>query len=214
MHRDEVRAVAAKQFAETLQQSEVKLTALPPDQLRVLVDAIGDSVFAVLESWQNEDDAAQYAAQESAAQKVRTAQVAVQSAAASDESEGWDDDGLTQPDLGEELLWRGRPYLTIGTRYELTNQRLRIIRGILGNTIEEIELVRVRDTKVKQHAGERLLNVGDVTVISADPITPEFVLSNVKNPLEVRELIRKATMQERSRRKLYYREDLDDSAEA
>ena len=50
MHRDEVRAAVAKQFAETLQQSEVKLTALPPDQLRVLVDAIGDSVFAVLES--------------------------------------------------------------------------------------------------------------------------------------------------------------------
>jgi hypothetical protein len=210
MHRDEARAAVAKQFAETLQQSEVKLTALPPDQLRVLVDAIGDSIFAVLESWQNEDDATQ----EAAAQRAHTAQVAVQSAAASGETEASDQDDLTQPDLGEELLWRGRPYLTIGTRYELTNQRLRIIRGILGNTIEEIELVRVRDTKVKQHAGERLLNVGDVTVISADPITPEFELSNVKNPLEVRELIRKATMQERSRRKLYYREDLDDSAEA
>ncbi len=218
MHRDEVRAVAAKQFAETLQQSEVKLTALPPDQLRVLVDAIGDSIFAVLESWQNEDDTAQEAAQEAAqyaaARQARTAQVAVQGSATSDDTGTSDQSELTQPDLGEELLWRGRPYLTIGTRYELTNQRLRIIRGILGNTIEEIELVRVRDTKVKQHAGERLLNVGDVTVISADPLTPEFVLSNVRNPLEVRELIRRATLQERSRRNLYYREDLDNSAVA
>jgi len=116
--------------------------------------------------------------------------------------------GLAEQDLGEELLWRGRPYLTIGTRYELTSQRLRIIRGILGNTIEEIELVRVRDTKVKQHAGERLLNVGDVTVVSADPSTPEFVLSNVREPLQVREMVRAATLRERNRRKLYYREDL------
>ncbi|HXF64861.1 MAG TPA: PH domain-containing protein, partial [Caldilineaceae bacterium] len=108
----------------------------------------------------------------------------------------------------EQVLWRGRPYLTIGTRYELTNERIRIIRGILGNNIEEIELVRVKDTKVKQHMGERMLNVGDITIISADPATPEFELRNVRNPVEVRELIRRTMMQEKARRGLYYREDI------
>jgi hypothetical protein len=108
----------------------------------------------------------------------------------------------------EELIWRGRPYLTIGTRYELTNERIRIIRGILGKRIEEIELVRVKDTKVSQHMGERMLNVGDITVISADPATPEFVLHNVPNPIDVRELIRTTMMHEKARRGLYYREDI------
>ena len=104
--------------------------------------------------------------------------------------------------------WHGRPYLTIGIRYELTSQRLRVIRGILGKNIEEIELVRVRDTKVKQHVGERTLNVGDVTLYSNDPSTPEITLHNVRSPLNVRELIRKATLDEKTRRGLYYREEM------
>ena len=200
MHKDEVRALAAKQFEATLQQSAVKLAAIPSDQLQVLVNAVADSIFAVLDAWESEDEKMTVQGPDPDAPDLE--QRTVLEAA-----------DLTQQGLGEELLWRGRPYLTIGTRYELTSQRLRIIRGILGNTVEEIELVRVRDTKVKQHAGERLLNVGDVTVISADPLTPEFVLSNVREPLQVREMIRAATLRERNRRKLYYREDLDTDVE-
>lgn len=200
MHKDEVRALAAKQFEATLQQSAVKLAAIPSDQLQVLVNAVADSIFAVLDAWESEDEKMTVQGPDPDAPDLE--QRTVLEAA-----------DLTQQGLGEELLWRGRPYLTVGTRYELTSQRLRIIRGILGNTVEEIELVRVRDTKVKQHAGERLLNVGDVTVISADPLTPEFVLSNVREPLQVREMIRAATLRERNRRKLYYREDLDTDVE-
>lgn len=200
MHIDEVRALAAKQFEATLQQSAVKLTAVPPEQLQVLINAVADSIFAVLDAWESEDE-------RMSAQGVDPDAPDLEERSVSEAA------GLAEQDLGEELLWRGRPYLTIGTRYELTSQRLRIIRGILGNTIEEIELVRVRDTKVKQHAGERLLNVGDVTVVSADPSTPEFVLSNVREPLRVREMVRAATLRERNRRKLYYREDLDTDVE-
>ena len=112
-------------------------------------------------------------------------------------------------EVEETLLWRGRPYLTIGTVYELTTQRLRIIRGILGNQVEEIELIRVRDTRVKQHLGERALNVGDVTILSNDTTAPEIILNNVNDPLAVRELIRKAVQAEKERRGLRYREDVD-----
>ncbi|RME58594.1 MAG: PH domain-containing protein, partial [Caldilineae bacterium] len=112
------------------------------------------------------------------------------------------------PAAEEVLLWSGRPYLTIGVRYELTNQRIRVIRGLLGRDYEEIELVRVRDTAVSQHLGERLLNVGDITIISNDPSNPEFVLHNVKDPMDVREMIRRATLAEKQRRGLHYREEM------
>jgi len=111
-------------------------------------------------------------------------------------------------EVEEVQIWRGRPYMTVGTIYELTTQRIRIIKGILGNRIEEVELVRVRDTKYKQHLGERMLDVGDITVISTDPTTPELVLNNIKNPIEVREMIRKATIDEKNRRGLRYREEM------
>lgn len=111
---------------------------------------------------------------------------------------------------GETMLWQGRPYLTIGTLYQLTTQRLRIIRGIAGQVIEEIELVRVRDTKTTQSMAERLFGVGDIEIFSTDATQPRKFLYNVKDPVEVRELIRKAVVDERARRGLVYREEMHD----
>lgn len=106
----------------------------------------------------------------------------------------------------EVVLWTGRPLMTLRVRYELTSQRLRIYRGLIGRDIEEIDLIRVRDTKVKQHAGERTINIGDITVFSTDTNNPEIILSNVDKPLEVREIIRKAYLAEQERRGLRYRD--------
>lgn len=110
-------------------------------------------------------------------------------------------------DDGEErVIWSGRPLMTLRVRYELTSQRLRIYRGLIGRDIEEIDLIRVRDTKIKQHAGERTINIGDITIFSTDTNNPEIILSNVDKPLEVRELIRKAYLAEQERRGLKYRD--------
>lgn len=106
----------------------------------------------------------------------------------------------------ERVLWSGRPFMTLRVRYELTNHRLRIYKGLVGRDIEELDLVRVRDTKVKQHAGERAINIGDVTILSHDQSNPEIVLSNVNDPLEVRETLRKAYLAEQERRGLRYRD--------
>lgn len=189
MEHNEARTIMTAQFYESLSESGVAVTAIPQDQLQAVVDALADGVFAVLDGIEDE-----------AVGPEHPPAGAVGADPAAD---------LTAMDGAEEtLLWRGRPYLTIGTRYELTTQRLRVVRGILGRRLEEIELVRVRDTKISQHAGERALNVGDITVYSTDPTTPEIVLNNVRHANDVRELIRKTTMAEKNRRGLYYREDL------
>ena len=115
---------------------------------------------------------------------------------------------LTESSVGEEeILWQGKPLMTLGEKYELTSQRLRIYRGVFARNLEEIDLVRIRDTKVKQHLGERMAGVGDVTIFSTDKNNPEIVLNNVKDPVEVRETIRKAYLAEQERRGLRYREE-------
>jgi hypothetical protein len=189
MQRDEVRKAVEDQFYKSLAESGVEVTAVPAVQLRAMILALADSLFAVLDALEGAESPADGA--------VMNPEEAA--AAAGDP-------------LAEQTLWRGRPYLTIGTRYELTTQRLRILRGILGNTVEEIELVRVKDTRVKQHVGERMLNVGDVSVFSADPTTPEFILHNVRNPIDVRELIRKTVIEEKARRGMRYREDIGEES--
>ena len=199
MNEQTVRQVVTARFYESLAQSGVEVTAIPQPQLQAIVNALADGVFAALDAMETEAD---------------------HSIAETNSRSGGPEDGTTTPPAPEssaasagplekeELLWSGRPYLSIGVRYELTNQRVRLIRGLLGRSYHEIELVRVRDTSVTQHLGERALNVGDITITSTDPSHPEFTLHNVKDPMEVREMIRKATMQEKQRRGLHYREEM------
>ena len=199
MNEQTVRQVVTARFYESLAQSGVEVTAISQPQLQAIVNALADGVFAALDAMETEAD---------------------HSIAETNSRSGGPEDGTTTPPAPEssaasagplekeELLWSGRPYLSIGVRYELTNQRVRLIRGLLGRSYHEIELVRVRDTSVTQHLGERALNVGDITITSTDPSHPEFTLHNVKDPMEVREMIRKATMQEKQRRGLHYREEM------
>ncbi|MCC6457594.1 MAG: PH domain-containing protein [Caldilineaceae bacterium] len=214
MQRDEIRKIVTEQFYNSLTESGVQVTAIPSGQLNAMVGALADSLFAAIAAIEQEGEQPI-----PAATTPNTASAATPTPKTEAIPSRFnlvptpDRPGPIDPagDQAEEvMLWRGRPYLSIGTRYELTSQRLRIYRGILGNQIEEIELIRVKDSKMKQHMGERMLNIGDVSVISADASTPEFVLQNVHDPLYVRELLRKAVMDEKARRGLYYREDLGD----
>jgi hypothetical protein len=212
MQRDEIRKIVTEQFYNSLTESGVQVTAIPSGQLNAMVGALADSIFAAISAIEREGE--QEGAHATPATTTPSTTTQPTSAATPSRYNlipTPDRPGPMDPagDQSEEvMIWRGRPYLSIGTRYELTSQRLRIYRGILGNQIEEIELIRVKDSKMKQHMGERMLNIGDVSVISADSSTPEFVLQNVHDPLYVRELLRKAVMDEKARRGLYYREDL------
>jgi hypothetical protein len=198
MQRDQVRQVITAQVYQSLSENNIQIRSIPPNELQALINALADGVFAAIEAVEDEGDIG-----------VGDTRIAGNPMAAAMGPGGHPDAGDFGPDVPETLLWRGRPYLTIGTRYELTTQRIRILRGILGNTVEEIELVRVKDTNVKQHVGERILDVGDITIHSTDATSPQWVLHNVRDPIEVREMIRKAVMEEKQRRGLRYREDLE-----
>ena len=106
----------------------------------------------------------------------------------------------------EEVLWVGKSWMTLGVRFELTTQRLRIYRGVFSRSLHEVDLIHVREATFSQHMGERLANIGDVTLLTSNPEHPEVVLDNVKDPAQVRELVRKAYMAEQKRRGLRYRE--------
>ncbi len=106
----------------------------------------------------------------------------------------------------ETLIWSAKSELTLGLRYELTSQRLRIFRGMFGRTLSEVDLVTVREAKMTQQFGERMVNIGDIILVTSSEKQPEVRIENIKNPLEVRELIRKAYLAEQKRRGLKFQE--------
>ena len=108
----------------------------------------------------------------------------------------------------EQVIWEGRPFLSLTEHYVLTTERIRIFRGFLSKSSENIELVRLQDVDYRQHVGERMLNIGDVVLHSADPSDPEAVLRNIADPEQVQELIRQQWLDARRRYGVAFREQM------
>jgi uncharacterized membrane protein YdbT with pleckstrin-like domain len=79
--------------------------------------------------------------------------------------------------------------------YRITDQRIVIESGVLSRQIEEIDMRNVEDLVFRQSIVERLLGVGDVTIVSADQTSPRVRLVGLEKPRELRELIRTTAYQ-------------------
>jgi uncharacterized membrane protein YdbT with pleckstrin-like domain len=82
--------------------------------------------------------------------------------------------------------------MSLVEKYILTNERIKIVHGLLSRQVENFELVRVQDIDFKQNVGERVLGIGDISIRGHDPSTPEITLRNIQNPEEVYEKMRRA----------------------
>ncbi len=121
------------------------------------------------------------------------------------------DDQLTRLALtgeDEQVLWKGRPLLSLVEYYVITNERIKVVKGLLGKDYENYELIRIQDIDFAQSVGERILDIGDIRIQGADPSHSEIVLRNIKNPHEVYELVRKAWLAARKKYGLIFREEM------
>jgi membrane protein YdbS with pleckstrin-like domain len=76
------------------------------------------------------------------------------------------------------------------TLYTITNQRVMIERGLLTKSLSEIDLRYVDDTQFFQGLVDRILGIGNVTIISSDKSMPVYALHGVRDPRALREMIR------------------------
>jgi membrane protein YdbS with pleckstrin-like domain len=90
------------------------------------------------------------------------------------------------------------------TLYTITNQRVMIERGLLTKALSEIDLRYVDDTQFFQGLIDRILGIGNVTIISSDKSSPVYVLHGVHDPRGLREMIR-ANSYQVSQRQIFTR---------
>lgn len=166
---------------KAIAQSEIDLSMLPKATLDALVDLVASS--ALLEMDEQLTDV-----------KRRSGAISPP-----------DMDDLEE---GERVLWEGRPFLSLVTHYRLTSERIRIEQGLFGKDREDIELIKIQDIDQTQTMGERLLNLGDITIRSHDPSDPLIVLENISDVQRVHELLRRAMLDARKRNNFAYREEM------
>lgn len=76
------------------------------------------------------------------------------------------------------------------TDYAITSQRLTLETGVFKRELEEIELYRIKDTRLTRSFVQRLLRLGTITVISSDESMPTLVIPAIKDSAKVRQIIR------------------------
>lgn len=105
-----------------------------------------------------------------------------------------------------EYIWKDRKrYLGMPlsfTRYAMSEDRLFLSTGLLTIKDEEVLLYRIRDIHTSRTLWQRLFGVGTVSVISSDKTMSNLVLKNVKNPIEVKELLHKQVEEMKIRRRV------------
>lgn len=103
------------------------------------------------------------------------------------------------------------------TRYAMSEDRLFTSVGLLSLKDDEVLLYRVRDIDTSRSLWQRMFGVGTVTVMSSDKTMPNMVLKNIKNPVEVKELIHEQVEDMKIRRRVRFGEimsaDVDDADE-
>lgn len=100
--------------------------------------------------------------------------------------------------LISRLLWR-----IAATSYRITTQRLFIRRGILTQSVDQTELLRVDDVKMTQTLLERMLGIGSVEVASNDRSDGFLTLRGIADPATVAEHIRRHTRMVQGKRTLF-----------
>ncbi|MCU0489027.1 MAG: PH domain-containing protein [Anaerolineales bacterium] len=178
MSIDSTRAKIIASIWQAVAQSGVELSTLPMEQQEKLISKIADQMMVTLDGLLDE---------------VNPEPKEEAPSTATDE-------------YSEEILWKGRPFLSLIENYTITNDRVKVVHGLLGKDIENFELVRIQDLDMTRGLTERLMNLGDIHITGHDPSDPKIILRNISQPEVVYELLRKAWLAARKRHGLQFRE--------
>jgi membrane protein YdbS with pleckstrin-like domain len=94
------------------------------------------------------------------------------------------------------LWWRSR-----SRHYRVTTRRIVIELGVLGKSLEQVDLYRVSDYSVERPVSQRLLGTGNLILRTLDKTSPIVALGGIKTDVvALYERVRAATEAEKAKR--------------
>lgn len=98
------------------------------------------------------------------------------------------------------VLWKW--FQNIAAKYEVTEERLIVRRGIINKSIDEIELYRIKDVRIDFTLVNQMAGIGRISVSSSDETTRggDFVMRDIEHAQERRERLRRLVDTARQKR--------------
>ncbi len=107
-------------------------------------------------------------------------------------------------------LWRDRKHFMwfpfSFTVYEVKNDRLYIQRGLMSTTFDETLLYRITDIKLTRTLGQKIFGTGTIDLCTTVDHDGHILLENIKNPMQVKELLSEAVEDARDKKKVIGKE--------
>ena len=100
------------------------------------------------------------------------------------------------------ILWRW--FENMASKFEITEERLVIRRGIVSKSIDEIELYRIKDVRIDVSIVNQLAGIGRLTIASSDETTRDgdLVIAGIERAQERRETLRRLVDAARQKRRV------------
>ena len=107
-------------------------------------------------------------------------------------------------------LWRDRKHFMwfpfSFTVYEVKNDRLYIQRGLFSTSYDETLLYRITDVKLTRTLGQKIFGTGTIELCTTVDHDGHIQLENIKNPIQVKELLSEAVEDARDKKKVIGKE--------
>jgi membrane protein YdbS with pleckstrin-like domain len=81
------------------------------------------------------------------------------------------------------------------TYYEVTPERIEWGRGILDRRVDNLDMFRVIDLKLRRSLLDCIFGIGTVGLMTTDKSDPKFVFEKVRRPRQLYDIIKKASLQ-------------------
>jgi uncharacterized membrane protein YdbT with pleckstrin-like domain len=79
--------------------------------------------------------------------------------------------------------------------YEVTPARIEWNRGILDRKVDNLDMFRIIDLKLRRSALDCILGIGAVVLTTTDKSDPEFAFEKVRDPRRLYDIIKKASLE-------------------
>ena len=79
--------------------------------------------------------------------------------------------------------------------YEITSDRVEWSRGIFDRRVDNLDMFRVIDLKLRRSLIDCMVGIGTVALITTDKSDPEFVFKKVRHCRELYDVIKRASLE-------------------